>query len=370
MGRYNGDDSFFHGKEEATGILLVNLGTPKDPSTPAVRRYLKQFLSDPRVVEIPRLVWLPILYAFVLTRRPAKSAELYQSVWREDGAPLLYYSQKQQIALQHEMQSRFKGKVIVELAMRYGDPSIESALDKLKRQGAKRILVLPLYPQYSATTTATTYDEVNRVLRHWRYLPEMRFVNHYHDNSAYIDALARSVKNHWAEHPRGELLLMSFHGLPKRNLELGDPYFCHCQKTARLLVKKLDLKEDEFLVTFQSRFGKAEWLKPYTDKSLEELPARGIKKVDVLCPGFPADCLETLEEMEIQNGETFMQAGGESYRYIPALNHHPDHIHALSDIIQQHTQGWAETSKHWERKIREKHSKETQQRATKLGARL
>ncbi|HIO91828.1 MAG TPA: ferrochelatase [Leucothrix mucor] len=368
MGRYIGDDSFFHGKEEATGILLVNLGTPKDASTSAVRRYLRQFLSDPRVVEIPRLVWLPILYAFVLTRRPAASAKLYQSIWRKEGSPLLYYSEKQKSALQQEMQVRFKGKVIVELAMRYGKPSIESALDNLKRQGAKRILVFPLYPQYSATTTATTYDEVNRVLSHWRYLPEMRFVNQYYDNNAYIEALARSVKNHWAEHSRGQLLLMSFHGLPKRNLELGDPYYCHCQKTARLLVEKLALKEDEFLITFQSRFGKAEWIKPYTDKSLEELPARGIKEVDVICPGFPADCLETLEEMKIQNGETFMQAGGEVYRYIPALNHQPDHIHALSDIIQQHTLGWAETSLDWDRAKVEQSSKETQQRAKKLGA--
>ncbi len=370
MSRYNGDDNFFHGKEEATGILLVNLGTPKDPSTAAVRHYLKQFLSDPRVVEIPRLIWLPILYAFVLTRRPAESAKLYKTVWREEGSPLLYYSEKQQAILQQEMNSRFKGKVIVELAMRYGEPNIKSALEKLRRQGARRILVLPLYPQYSATTTATTYDEVNRVLSRWRYLPEMRFVNHYHDNEAYIKALARSVKTHWAKHPRGQLLLMSFHGLPKRNLELGDPYYCHCQKTARLLAQKLELKEDEFLVTFQSRFGKAEWLKPYTDKSLEELPSRGIKQIDVICPGFPADCLETLEEIKIQNGKTFMQAGGETYRYIPALNYHTDHIHTLSDIIQQHTQGWIETALDWNRSTIEKGNKATQQRAINLGAEI
>lgn len=368
MARYNGDDSFFHGKEEATGILLVNLGTPTAPTTSAVRSYLREFLSDPRVVEIPRLIWLPILYAFVLTKRPAKSAKLYESVWRKEGSPLLYYSEKQKAAIQQEMQVRFNGKVIVELAMRYGEPSIQSAMENLKNHGARRILVLPLYPQYSGTTTATTYDEVNRVLRSWRWVPEMRFVGHYYDNPAYIDALARSVKAYWTENTRSQLLLMSFHGLPKRNLELGDPYFCHCQKTARLLAEKLDLKEDDYVVTFQSRFGKAEWLKPYTDKTLEELPERGIKEIDVLCPGFAVDCLETLEEIKVENAETFKAAGGEAYHYIPALNHAPDHIHALSEVIQQHTQGWIETSSEWHRSSLEKRNKKTQQRAKDLGA--
>ena len=370
MRRYSGEAGFFHGKEEATGILLVNLGTPKAPTTSAVRRYLRQFLSDPRVVEIPRLIWLPILYAFVLPRRPAESAKLYQSVWTEEGSPLLLFSKKQQQALQQEMQSRFKGKVIVELGMRYGEPSIESALNSLKKQGVRRLLVLPLYPQYSATTTATSYDEINRVLSRWRWLPEMRFVGQYHDHSSYIEALARSVEQHWEKNLRGQLLLMSFHGLPKRNLELGDPYYCHCQKTARLLSKRLGLKQDQYLVTFQSRFGKAEWIKPYTDKTLEALPEKGIKKIDVICPGFPADCLETLEEMKIQNGEIFLQAGGETYCYIAALNHHPDHIHALSDIIQQHTQGWAETSSNWYQPAIDKSNKAMQQRAKKKGADL
>lgn len=370
MRRYSGENGFFHGKEEATGILLVNLGTPEAATTPAVRRYLRQFLSDPRVVEIPRLIWLPILYAFVLPRRPAKSAKMYQSVWTEDGSPLLVFSKKQQNAIQQEMKSRFNGKVVVELAMRYGKPSIESGLQKLKEQGVRRLLVLPLYPQYSATTTATTYDEVNRVLSRWRWLPEMRFVGSYHDHSSYINALAHSVKAHWQEHQRGQLLLMSFHGLPKRNLDLGDPYFCHCHKTARLLAKKLELKQDQYVVTFQSRFGKAEWLKPYTDKTLEELPAKGIKKIDVICPGFPADCLETLEEIKIENGDNFLQAGGETYRYIAALNHQKNHIHALSDIIQQHAQGWAETSANWNQSVIDKCNKLTQKQAKDKGANL
>ncbi|MCK5901721.1 MAG: ferrochelatase [Cocleimonas sp.] len=371
MRRYNGDTSFFHGKEEATGILLVNLGTPDNPDTASVRRYLKQFLSDPRVVEIPRLIWLPILYAFVLTRRPAESAKLYQSIWREDGtSPLLYFSQQQQQALQQAMKVRFKGKVIVELAMRYGQPSIKNGLENLKHQGVKRLLIFPLYPQYSATTTATSYDEVNRLLARWRWIPEMRFVGHYYDHPAYINALVQGVKEHWNKHSRGQVLLMSFHGLPKRNLELGDPYFCHCQKTGRLLAQQLALKENEYRITFQSRFGKAEWIKPYTNTTLEQLATEGIKHIDVICPGFSVDCLETLEEMEIQNGEVFLDAGGEIYRYIPALNHQAEHIQALSDIIQKHTQGWLETSKNWDRSAIDKCSKAIQQRAKNLGANL
>ncbi|MCK5896794.1 MAG: ferrochelatase [Cocleimonas sp.] len=370
MRKYSGETNFFHGKEEATGILLVNLGTPEAATTSAVRRYLRQFLSDPRVVEIPRLVWLPILYAFVLPRRPAKSAKLYQSVWTEEGSPLLTFSHKQKKAIQQEMQARFNGKVIVELGMRYAKPSIKSALESLKKQGIRRLLVLPLYPQYSATTTATTYDEVNRILSRWRWIPEMRFVGDYYSHSSYINALARSVKEHWKKYQQGHLLLMSFHGLPKRNLELGDPYYCHCQTTARLLALALGLKKDQYLVSFQSRFGKAEWLKPYTSKTLEELPAKGVKKVDVICPGFAVDCLETLEEIKVENGDIFMQAGGETYRYIPALNHQQDHIHALSDIIQQHTQGWAETSNNWQRSALEKRNKAIQKRAKEKGANL
>jgi ferrochelatase len=370
MWRYNGEDGFFHGKEEATGILLINLGTPEAATTPAVRRYLKQFLSDPRVIEIPRLVWLPILYMFVLPRRPAISAKLYESVWTKDGSPLLVISEKQKNAVQQEMKSRFKGKVIVELAMRYGKPSIEYALQKLKKQGVRRLLVLPLYPQYSATTTATTYDEVNRVLSRWRWLPEMRFIGSYHDYSSYINALARSVRKHWEQYQRGQLLLMSFHGLPRRNFDLGDPYYCHCQKTARLLAKKLELKQNQYLVSFQSRFGKAEWIKPYTDKTLKELPAKGIKNIDVICPGFAADCLETLEEIKVENGKTFLQAGGETYRYIAALNYQQDHIYALSDIIQQHTQGWTETSANWHQATIEKANNLRQKRAKEKGANL
>ena len=347
MPRFQGEKAYIHGTPECTGILLVNLGTPDEPKRASLRRYLGEFLSDKRVVEIPRLVWLPILYGLILTRRPSKSAELYKSIWMPEGSPLMVYSIQQQEALQKEMAIRFRGPVKIELAMRYGKPSIKDGLNSLKKQGARRILVFPLYPQYSATTTATTYDKVFNILKKWRWIPELRFVGQYHDEQSYIEALARSVESHWKENERGDCLLMSFHGLPKRNLQLGDPYFCQCHKTGRLLARRLNLKDNEWQLTFQSRFGKAEWLQPYTDQTLQSLPDQGIKKLDVICPGFPADCLETLEEIGVENRDYFLKAGGESYQYIPALNASKDHIHALADVIQKHTQGWAETSPNW-----------------------
>lgn len=352
------------------GVLLVNLGTPEEPTPSAVRRYLKQFLSDSRVVEIPRFVWLPILHAFVLRSRPAKSAQAYEKVWSENGSPLLHYSKRQKKLLQQEMESRFNGPVHIELAMRYGEPSIDIGLNALQEKGAQRILILPLYPQYSATTTATTFDEIAKIFRGWRRIPELRFIAQYHDHPAYIDALATSVKEYWKANDRSDVLLMSFHGLPKRNLDLGDPYFCQCHKTGRLLAEKLGLKEKEWKLTFQSRFGKAEWLKPYTDKTLMEMPSEGVKSVDVICPGFPADCLETLEEIDGENRDYFLEAGGEKYQYIPALNDEIYHIHALADIIHQHSQGWKETSDSWNAASSEKQSELSQQRAKALGAKL
>jgi len=365
-----GDKLFFHGKAECTGVLLVNLGTPDEPTISAVRRYLGQFLSDSRVVEIPRLVWLPILYGFVLRKRPAVSAENYKKVWTNEGSPLLSISQKQAKQLQQEMETRFKGPVKIQLAMRYGNPSIDDGLQALQEQGARRILVLPLYPQYSATTTATTFDAIAKIMAGWRWIPEFRFVNQYHDFSPYIDALAKSVKEYWRNNKQSEVLLMSFHGLPKRNLDLGDPYFCQCHKTARLLAKKLGLKNTQWKITFQSRFGKAEWLKPYTDKELMKMPLEGTKSVDVVCPGFPADCLETLEEIDGENREYFLNAGGETYHYIPALNNDSTHIHALSDLIQKHTQGWSETSESWSSSSVEKKNEHSKEFATAKGAKI
>ncbi len=370
VAKVKSDKSFFHGKSECTGVLLVNLGTPDEATPSAIRKFLKQFLSDGRVIEIPKLIWLPILYAFILPRRPAITAETYQKVWMDEGSPLMHYSQRQKKLLQKEMESRFKGPVYIELAMRYGDPSIDSGLQSLQEKGARRILVLPLYPQYSATTTATSFDAIYKFFMARRWIPELRFISQYHDHPSYIKALSKSVEAHWKDNARGDLLLMSFHGLPKRNLDLGDPYFCHCQKTGRLLAKQLGLKEDQWKLTFQSQFGKAEWIKPYTDKTLKKLPAEGVKSVDVVCPGFPADCIETLEEINMENREYFIEAGGENYHYIPALNDSPEHIHALADLIQQHTQGWTETDSNWQVSTAEKQCELSRQKAKEKGAKL
>lgn len=368
MARFRNTKDYFHGKAASTGILLVNLGTPDAPDARSLKRYLREFLSDPRLVEIPRLVWYPILYGIILNKRPAESAKKYATVWREDGSPLLAIAKQQQAALQKEMAIRFKGPVKVALAMRYGTPSIPDTLREMKQEGMQRLLVLPLYPQYCAATTATTFDAVYKELSGWRWTPELRQVNHYHDHTSYIGALADSLRRHWAEHSRGELLVMSFHGIPKRNHNLGDPYFCECMKTARLLGEALELTPEQYKVTFQSRFGKAEWLQPYTDKTLQALPAAGIKNVDVVCPGFSADCLETLEEIQEENREYFLEAGGENYQYIPALNDDAQHIQALADIIQLHTQGWPETASDWNMQSCQHQAEISQVEAKKAGA--
>ena len=368
MSRFSHDEQFFHGKSESLGVLIVNLGTPDEPTTKAVRRYLKQFLSDGRVVEIPKAIWWLILNGIILRTRPAKSAALYASVWEEAGSPLLKYGKLQQQALQAEMAVRFNGPVHVELAMRYGNPSILQGLRNLRSKGARRLLVLPLYPQYSAATTATTYDAVSLEMKRWRWLPEIRYINQYHDDPQYIKALAKSVKAHWSTHGQQEKLMMSFHGLPKRNLELGDPYHCQCHKTGRLLAEALGLSPTQWLVTFQSRFGKAEWLKPYTDKTLEKLATEGVKGIDVVCPGFSSDCLETLEEIAVENRDVFVEAGGESYSYIPALNDDAEHIQVLADLIQKHTQGWPETSPEWTEAVAQGQEHETQTLAKGMGA--
>jgi ferrochelatase len=322
------------------------------------------------VVEIPRAIWWLILNGVILRRRPAASAKLYESVWEKDGSPLLSISKQQQHALQQEMSVRFNGPVHVELAMRYGNPSILKGLQALRSKGARRLLVFPLYPQYSAATTATSYDAVSAEMKRWRWIPEIRFINHYHDHPRYIKALAQSVRAHWEEHGRNEKLMMSFHGLPKRNLELGDPYHCQCHKTGRLLAEALGLKKEEWVLTFQSRFGRAEWLKPYTDKTLESLAKSGVKGVDVVCPGFSVDCLETLQEIALENKEVFEEAGGKQYSYIPALNADGEHIQVLADLIQQHTQGWPETDKAWNEAVQETNNKQTQALAKACGAKF
>lgn len=322
-----------------TAVLLCNLGTPDAPTAPALRRYLAQFLSDPRVVEIPRLVWLLILHGIILRVRPAKSARKYQSIWRPDGSPLQAITAKQATLLRGYLGERGH-PVLVRHAMRYGNPSVASVLDELKAAGATRILVLPMYPQYSGATTASAIDALADWAKRTRTLPELRIVNRYHDDAGYIDALAGRVRAHWQTHGRPERLVLSFHGMPRRTLALGDPYHCECLATARLLRERLGLPESELLVTFQSRFGKAEWLQPYTEPTLVDLARRGVRSVAVMCPGFSADCLETLEEIDQEVRAAYLGAGGAEFHYIACLNDDHAWIAALADLTIRHLQGW------------------------------
>lgn len=337
--RFSPEPPFTHDQPERTAVLLVNLGSPDAPTPAALRRYLAEFLSDPRVVEIPRLLWWLILHGVVLRTRPRQSAAKYASIWTRDGSPLLTWSQRQAKRLLGELGQRGH-PVLVRCAMRYGQPSIGSALDALRAEGATRILVLPLYPQYAAATTASVFDAVSAWAAQARRLPEFRFVNQYHDDPGYIAALANCVQAHWRANGRGERLLMSFHGLPARTLTLGDPYHCHCHKTARLLAERLGLRDGEWIVSFQSRLGRAKWLEPYTEPTVRKLAADGVKRLDAICPGFAADNLETLEEIAIEARDAFLAAGGQEFSFIPCLNDRDDWIRALGDLTLQHLQGW------------------------------
>ena len=330
---------FKHGQSAKTGVLYCNLGTPDEPTAPALRRYLAQFLGDSRVVEIPKAVWWLILHGIILRVRPAKSAAKYASIWTEEGSPLRVWTDKQAQGLQAAL-SKQGHHVSVKYAMTYGSPSIQSQIDALKLEGATRILLLPAYPQYSGTTTAPVFDAVHRWSLKARNLPEFRFVNHYHDDAGYIGALAHRIQKSWEQHGRAEKLVMSFHGVPERTLQLGDPYHCECYKTGRLLAEKLGLSSDQYMVTFQSRFGKAKWLEPYTEPTLISLAQSGTQSVDVVCPGFTGDCLETLEEISMEGREAFLHAGGKTFNYIPCLNDEPVWVDALAGIAAQHMQGW------------------------------
>lgn len=342
MSRYQGEPEYTHGESACTGVLLTNLGTPDAPTPQALRRYLREFLSDPRVVEAPPLIWWLVLHGVILRVRPRRSARLYAKVWTDEGSPLLSIARRQAEALQKELDTRLQGPVKVVLGMRYGNPSLADALEILRRADARRLLILPLYPQYSATTTASTFDAVADELKTWRWLPELRMINHYHDDPGYIAALVASIRQYWAAHGRGDRLLFSFHGVPKRYLLAGDPYHCECYKTARLVSEQLALKDEQWSVSFQSRVGREEWLRPYTDEILAAWPKAGVKRVDVICPGFSADCLETLEEIAQENRDLFLGAGGENFHYIPALNERSEHIEALADLVVRHSQGWPE----------------------------
>lgn len=342
MPRLLPEPPFRHGTPAACGVLLINLGTPEAPTVAAVRRYLAEFLADPRVVDMPRLLWWPILHGIVLNVRPRRSAEKYASIWTSEGSPLRVHVERQAKLLRGRL-GMTGHQVLVDYAMRYGQPSIGAALGRLKANGCRRVLLLPLYPQYSSSTAGSVLDAVADWLRATRNQPELRTVRSFADHAGYIGALAASVREHWRANgrpPGAYRLLISFHGLPRKTLDQGDPYFCECHQTARLLAEALNLHPEQYQVCFQSRFGHADWLQPYTAPTLTALGKGGVHRVDVLCPGFTADCLETLEEIAVEGKQAFLAAGGKEFHYLASLNERDDWIAALAEIASTHLQGW------------------------------
>jgi len=366
--KFNGDSEFRHDRPDRIGVLITNLGTPDEPTPSALRRYLAQFLWDPRVVEVPRPIWWLVLHGVILRFRPKRSAHAYQQIWTDRGSPLLYHTQDQCDALARHFKSQYGDAVRVTFAMRYGNPSISEALDRLAAEGVRKLVVLPLYPQYSATTSGSTFDAISQHAQRQRWIPDIRFVSHYHDHPAYIEAMAKHLEQYWQKHPfRGEgrenaKLILSYHGVPQKYLHRGDPYHCECHATSRLLAERLGLGPDAVMTTFQSRFGREPWLQPYTDHTLKKLASDGVKAVQVFCPGFASDCLETVEEIDQENRGYFMEAGGKSFDYIPALNAEPVHIEAMTEILEQNLKGWVFTSPE------EQPLTKRCQRAQKLGA--
>jgi len=336
---YQSEPAYSHGTAEKTAVLLVNLGTPAAPTAEALRPYLKQFLSDPRVIEIPKPIWWLILNGIILNTRPKKSAEKYARIWMQEGSPLRVHTERQATLLQGYLGEKTSG-IVVDYAMSYGNPSIPSVLAKLKAQNCQRILLLPMYPQYAASTVASVCDAVFSTLQTMRNTPALRTIKHFHDHPGYIKATAQNIRDYWTLHGRPDKLVMSFHGLPQFSLDKGDPYHCECQKSGRLIAEELGLNKDQYLVTFQSRFGRAEWLKPYTAATLVALGKQKTKRVDMVCPGFVADCLETLEEIALDVKEDFLHAGGGEYHYISCLNERPDWIHMLTGLVLDNLQGW------------------------------
>ncbi len=333
-------DAFDHARPPRTGVLLANLGTPEAPTPAALRTYLREFLSDPRVIELPRWKWLPILHLFVLPRRPRTSAALYRQVWTAAGSPLAAISGRQLEGVAARLAARFGDRVVVAFGMRYGKPAIAAALAELAAAGCHRVVVLPLYPQYAAATAGSTFDAVFTALMRARWVPGLRTIETYHDEPGYIAALAASVRELWRRDGEPEKLLFSFHGMPLRYFASGDPYFCFCQKTARLVAEALALPPERWQVSFQSLFGKEVWLQPYTDRTVEALARQGVRRLDVICPGFSADCLETLEEIDVLNRGIFERHGGERFRFISCLNDRDDHLDFLADLAARHLAGW------------------------------
>ncbi|MFL2734058.1 MAG: ferrochelatase [Gammaproteobacteria bacterium] len=332
-----GEDNFTHDDKSKIGVLICNLGSPDSYSTKDVRKYLREFLSDTRVIEVPKIIWWLILNLLILPFRPKKSAALYKSVWLDEGSPLIVYSKRfmKKINKLNE-NSEYSENIEFELAMRYGNPSIESALQSLKEKNCRKILLLPLFPQYSAVTAATIFDKASKILSKWRWIPSLHFVNGYHDNPGYIEALAKSIENH-EQYNKQDLIIFSYHGIPKKYFDSGDPYQCFCQKTTRLVAEHLGLGKDQYMISFQSRLAAAgrEWLKPYTSEVMNELPRKGVRKVLVLSPGFSMDCLETIEEIKEENKEIFIDAGGESFDYVPCLNDNDEHVKFINDLISE-----------------------------------
>jgi ferrochelatase len=367
MPTYQSSPPYEHGTPESLGILLVNLGTPDAPTPAAVRRYLRQFLSDPRVVELPRVLWWLIL-SVILLIRPSRSAEAYQKIWTDDGSPLLLHSRDIAAALGRQLSTRLSGEVHVELGMSYGEPSLTSALDKLHAENSRRLVVLPLYPQYSGTTTGSVFDAVTTALSRRRWVPELRFINHYHDSPGYIAAQAQNIRDDWDKNGRGNKLIFSFHGVPRQTLDKGDPYHCQCHKTARLIAESLELGNDDWIISFQSRVGRAEWLRPYTDETIAELGRSGMERLDVVCPGFAADCLETLEEIAMQYGARFKTEGGGTLHHIPALNARDDHVAFLARLVERNAGGWPESSPDWSASDVARARDKSRQRALAMGA--
>lgn len=368
MPSFESSPEYEHGLPESLGILLVNTGSPDAPTPEAVRRYLREFLSDPRVIEIPRLIWLPVLHGYILRTRPEQSAAAYRKIWTDQGSPLVLHSNDIATLLQEKLSARLSGATHVEIGMSYGKPSIESALEKLYQQYVRRLLVLPLYPQYSGTSTGSVFDSVTSALSRRRWVPELHFINHYHDSAGYIAALAASARDFWDIHGRGERLLFSFHGLPRRTLDKGDPYHCQCQKTARLVAESLELEDGSWHVSFQSRLGREEWLRPYTDDIMRSWGAEKLGKIDVISPCFSVDCLETLEEIAIRYAADFASAGGGELRYIPALNARDDHVSFLSRLVERNVAGWPEASPDWSLSEAAREMDKSLQRAREMGA--
>ena len=339
MASFKGNKLYIHNSGLKTGVLLTNLGTPDEPTTPSLKKYLRQFLSDGRVIETPKAIWWLILNGIILNTRPAKSAKNYKSVWTEEGSPLLLYTKKQKELIKSHLGKKYSN-LVFDIGMRYGNPSIKKGLNNLRNQNCDRVVVLPLYPQYCAATTGSTFDAVSEELQQWRWVPSLRFIGSYYDQPLYIKALRNSIQDFWSKNKKPSKLIFSYHGIPKKYLDKGDPYHCFCRKTTRLVAEEMKLPEGSYMTTFQSRFGPAEWLQPYTDKTIEGLAKDGVENIHVISPAFSSDCLETIEELNEENREIFMENGGKEFGYVPCLNDREDHINLLTSLLENELHGW------------------------------